>query len=185
MRCNRNQLADILGKDVKTIDKMVEQGMPYVSRPDPASSSRAWEFETSDVIRWATGQDLDLDPELKAARDRVAVAEAGLKELQYLKRLGVLHSVESWRQEFVVALQTTKSLYTSMPGRLAQQLAAEHDQARVEELVQKDVELALRPLDELFAKLQQGAAEDRLILDRLSSDGQAAPTDEQKSTEDE
>lgn len=34
LRCNRKQLAKILGHDVKTIDKMVVDGMPYVSRPD-------------------------------------------------------------------------------------------------------------------------------------------------------
>lgn len=32
--CNRNKLAQLLGRDVKTIDCLVEKGIPFLSRPD-------------------------------------------------------------------------------------------------------------------------------------------------------
>jgi phage terminase Nu1 subunit (DNA packaging protein) len=76
MRCNRKQLADLIGRDVKTIDKMVEQGMPYVSRPQEGAG-RAWVFETQAVIKWACG-DVE-DDTLKNAKLRLLQAKAEIK----------------------------------------------------------------------------------------------------------
>jgi len=52
MRCNRKELAEIIGVDVKTIDAMVQKGMPYVRRPE--GKARSWVFDTAAVLNWLT-----------------------------------------------------------------------------------------------------------------------------------
>jgi phage terminase Nu1 subunit (DNA packaging protein) len=117
MKCNRKQLADILGRDVKTIDKMVEQGMPYVSRPGE-NDAREWVFESADAIGWIVGEDKALDDALLAARARYAAAEAGLKELEYDYRRGFMMYEDEFRAMWQQDLQTVKSLLLAMPARM-------------------------------------------------------------------
>src|SRR4051812_24240266 len=88
MRCNRKKLAELLEKDVKTIDKMVAQGMPFVSRPGQPPGQKEWVFDTRKVIKWMAGN--HLEEQAKDARRRLQAAKAGLKELELAERMGLV-----------------------------------------------------------------------------------------------
>ena len=92
MHCNRNKLAKVLGRDVKTIDRMVEKGMPYLSRPDTKLGQTKRLFDTGEVLAWMIGDSSAAT--LKDATTRLAQAKAGLKWLAYGQALGYLVDVE-------------------------------------------------------------------------------------------
>lgn len=136
MRCNRNKLAAILGYDVKTIDRMVRDGMPYLSRP--ANGKSSWVFDTAAVLSWMTRD--DLTERTKAAKLRLMQAKAGLKWLEYGQALGFLVSIDDIRPKFEESMQMTKSRLLAMPGRLEQVLAVESDPDVIEKILQDEID---------------------------------------------
>lgn len=169
MRCNRQKLAALLDKDVKTIDKMVEKGMPYVSRPGVPPGQREWVFDTRKVIRWMAGKSHDdhVIEEMAAARIRIMAAEADLKEIEYLEKLGVLHRVDDVIPEFEEALHISKSLLLDMPGRLALHVAHETDPNKIKAMLQREVDLINAPLTSLIQQWSERGKRDRKIMDGL------------------
>jgi hypothetical protein len=170
MRCNRRQLAQILGKDVKTIDKMVAQGMPFVRRPGNPQGSKAWEFDTAAVIGWMGGDRPDLDEKLHDAKTRFLVAEAELRVLDYLEKLGVVHRIDDVLPGWEEALINFRANFYNIPGRVAQLAAYETDEVKVRALLQREVEEAFRPLEEFVAEISKSGARSREIQDALASD---------------
>jgi phage terminase Nu1 subunit (DNA packaging protein) len=170
MRCNRKQLAQILGKDVKTIDKLVALGMPFVRRPGNPQGSKAWEFDTAAVIGWMRGDRPDLDEKLHDAKARLLVAEAELRVLDYLEKVGVMHSLDDITPDFEEALINFKYTLYNIPGRVAQLAACETDEDKLRDLLQREFEQALRPIVDLAAEIEESGARSREIQDGLASD---------------
>jgi hypothetical protein len=148
MKCNRKELADILGRDVKTIDKMVYQGMPYFSRPGE-NGARKWVFESADAIAWTLGT-WD-DDKFEAAKTRLLVAEAQLKEIAYLRALGLVWVPEEALPPLDEALAIAKSLFVSIPSRMALLVAYETDEQKIVDVLTHEVEAALKPLDDYMS----------------------------------
>src|ERR1700712_3975523 len=117
MRCNRNKLSDILGRDVKTIDRMVAQGMPYVSRPGRGSAT-GWVFDTGQVLRWLTGADKS-DP-IAEAKVRKLKAVAEIKWMELGQKLGFLVPIHDVTRHVEAGDRIVKSRLNDLPGRLAQ-----------------------------------------------------------------
>jgi phage terminase Nu1 subunit (DNA packaging protein) len=145
MKCNRNKLARILGKDVKTIDKMVADGMPYLHRPGDASGAKAWMFDSGAVVRWVTGA--EKDHRLSDAKERIDAAIAALKELELGEKRGDLVRVEDVLTRVVGGDAIIKSRLRAIPGRVAHLVAVESDPAKAEAILRKEVKVALSQLD--------------------------------------
>jgi phage terminase Nu1 subunit (DNA packaging protein) len=135
MRCNRKKLAAILGVDVKTIDTMVRKGMPYVSRPE--GNKRFWVFDTRAVLKWTIRG--DFDEQMKQARTRLWQAKAGIKWLEYGKRLGVMVEADEIDRHVLGGDTIVKSRLMALPDRMAHILASESDPAKIEQLLDKEI----------------------------------------------
>jgi hypothetical protein len=129
------------------------------------------------VIRWTLGDARDFRAEGKAARDRLSVAKAGLREFEYDLQLGISGQVSTALPGLEEALMITKSMLLAIPGRLAQRLAYEKDPETVRVAVQKEVELAVVPLDDILATWAQKAAQARAAREKkmASASERSAP----------
>ena len=144
MRCNRNELAKLLGRHVKTLDTMVEKGMPYISKPDRALGQTGWVFESRDVIEWLTRN--ILDAKIREAETRIALAKAQMKEIELEVIRGNMVSVDDEIDRIADGNAIVKSRINAMPGRLAQLVAIESDPAIVQKMIEREVEGALKNL---------------------------------------
>ena len=144
MQCNRNKLAAILGYDVKTVDRMVRDGLPYVSRP--AAGKGSWVFDTADVLRWMARD--ELTERNKASKLRLAEAKAGLKWLEYGEALGILASRHDVLPKLEEAMQIAKSRMLAVPGRFEQLLAVESDPDVIEKMLREEIEEIFRHADD-------------------------------------
>ena len=144
MRCNRNELAKLLGRHVKTLDTMVEKGMPYISKPDKGLGQTGWVFESHDVIKWLTRN--VLDAKIKEADTRVAAAKAEMKEIELEVRRGNMVPIYDLIDRIEEGNTIVKSRINAMPGRLAQLVAIESDPAIIQKMIEREVEGALKNL---------------------------------------
>lgn len=141
MRCNRKKLAAVLEKDVKTIDKMVAKGMPFVSRPGQPPGQQEWVFDTAKVARWMAGKAyIDRGND---ARRRLAVAEAGLKELKLAELGGLVVRLDTVGRHVTAGDAIVKSRLLAVPSRVAQAVSLETDPDKIEALLRKEIESAL------------------------------------------
>ena len=145
MQCNRNKLAQILGRDVKTIDRFVEKGMPFLSRPDKCRGDTKWLFDTGEVLTWMSGD--TWAARAKAARSRMAEAKAGLKWLEYGKALGFLVEIDEIIPHIEGGDAIVKSRLLAIPGRLAQLVAIETDPEIVRRMLEEEFGDALAQLN--------------------------------------
>lgn len=144
MKCNRSQMADIMGIGLQTLDARVKEGLPYEQRPDKEAGTTGWLFDTVDVIDWLTGR-IDGDSksdEGKLAKVRISVADAGLKEIQLQKEMGLVVGVEDSIEPFEEVIGIIKSQINAVPGRVAQQVAAESDPAVTLRILKKEMDKA-------------------------------------------
>ena len=145
MHCNRNQLADIIGRDVKTIDSMVAKGMPYLTRPGQTPGVKNWKFETVDVLQWMLyGGRAE---QLKQAEQRIRVATAGIKEYEYARLVGAVMPIRDVIVRVEEVLMAVKSRVVALPGRVAQLVAIESDPAKVHAILKDEINDVLKPLD--------------------------------------
>ena len=171
MHCNRKKLAELLGRDVKTIDKMVRQGMPAVRRPGNPPGSKVWEFDTLAVIQWLRGDTPGLDERRKAARTRILVAEAELRRLQYLEAVGILIKFEDVVMPgFEEALMNIKANLYNLPARAAQVVAYEPDEDKVRTMLEREVEIAFLPADNFMAQMEELGVRSRQAQESLARD---------------
>ena len=145
MRCNRKQLAEFLGYDVRTIDAMVEKGMPYVKRPGEGSS-KSWVFDTARVFDWLTGN--DLNEKLKEVKLRIVTATATMREYELAVKTGEFVRVDDVSENFEEVLMNFKSRFLAIPGRLAQLIAVESDPAVIQRILAEEVDDILKLLDD-------------------------------------
>ena len=145
MRCNRNKLAQLLGRDVKTIDRMVEKGVPFLSRPDKTRGETKWLFDTVAVLTWLTGD--TWAARAKGAKSRLAEAKAGLKWLEYGKALGHLIEIDEILRHVEGGDAIVKSRLVAIPARMAQLVAIETDPEIVRRMLEKEFGDALDQLN--------------------------------------
>jgi hypothetical protein len=151
LRCSRKQLAEILGPDVKTLDRMVADGMPYVSRP--GGDQRSWVFDTGAIVRWMTRD--EYAEKMKEYRSRLIEAKAGIKWLEYGQALGFLVHIDDIMPKYEEMLQVTKSGLYAMPGRLYQLLAVESDPKVIERIVRQEIDDIFAQMDWMTRELAQ------------------------------
>lgn len=157
MRCSRNQLSDITGLHVKTIDERVKAGMPYIAKPGEEGATQ-WLFDTVAVIEWLMGQvdAVNNTDEMKGAKTKDAVYTAALKELDFNERAGIMFYEDEIREPWQEMLSVLKSRLVAMPGRMAQLVAVESDVAKCLNILKTEINDMLKGLsmDELLLQMR-------------------------------
>jgi phage terminase Nu1 subunit (DNA packaging protein) len=152
MRCNRNQLSEITGMHVRTIDNKVDmEGLPFIRRPG-VDGAKEWLYDTIEVITWMTGRveaanQTDVG---KDAKVREQVANAGLKELELLERQKLMVSLDDIVPLFEETISVFKSGVYAMPGRLGQVMAVTDDAAEAQRLIKKEIDELMDELNKAF-----------------------------------
>ncbi|MFM2092861.1 MAG: Enterobacter phage Arya [Planctomycetota bacterium] len=147
---NRADLATFLGVSPPTVDAWIRRGMPFRKRGD---KGRAWEFDTAEVVDWLREEEarrhIGEQAEtmtLDQAKQRREVANAQLAELELAERLRTVIKVDDVAATVREEYQVVRQLLLSIPGRLAQELAAEADAAAVERALRDAIAEALEEL---------------------------------------
>lgn len=161
MRCNKVQLADILGMSVRTLDARLKEGViPFLKQPGGEDGGKDWLFDTVVVIqsivnREGTGEKAD---EVKEAKGRQTIAEAGLKELDLSERMAQVFWIEDARPYWQEMFTVFKTRYNAIPSRLSQILAVETDPAAIFRLLKSELNAALEGIqaDKLAEQIRDG-----------------------------
>jgi hypothetical protein len=147
VKCNRNQLADILGRDLKTIDRMVGQGMPYLSRPGE-NGATGWLFESADAISWTLGtwNEGRLDEGQSDGCGRCGRAKgARLSESPWFG-VGSRGSPAALSR----SPGSDQSRLLAVPRRMGLLAARETDEKKIVDLLSQEIDAAFRPLDDFM-----------------------------------
>lgn len=150
MIVNRLQLADVRGCALGTVDKDVQNGMPYLERPDRDTGAKEWRFDTGVVIKWLVERDRESSPEAEGKNmiRREQAAKTGLRELELAREQAILVRIDDVADALEGKLSIVKSRLLAIPGRLAQALAVESDPVKVQNLLKKEVSEALEAISE-------------------------------------
>src|SRR5687767_15160187 len=122
-RVNRSELAEILGVDVTTIDRMVRRGMPYVQRA--TSRGKGWVFDTAAVREWELQRAVEnviTDSEgisREEAEKRKAIAQAHLAEHDLAEKQREVISVDLVAAIVRKDYTAVRARLLSMPAKLA------------------------------------------------------------------
>jgi terminase small subunit / prophage DNA-packing protein len=147
---NRADLASVLGVSPPTVDAYLRRGMPFRKRGD---KGKAWEFDTADVVDWLRDEEARrhmgeqaATMTLDDAKKRREVANAQLAELELAEKLRTVIKVDDVAATVREEYQVVRQLMLSIPGRLAQELAAEADASVVERMLKDAIAEALEEL---------------------------------------
>lgn len=159
MRCNRAQLADVLGRTLVTIDAYRNEGMPG------RKVANQWEYDTAECVKWLIERESEgsgtIDADIKREDLRERSARASLREIELAKQQGsfihVLDAAEMVETDYAIV----KSRMQALPGRVAQMLAAETDPVIVQNTLRNEVAEALEqisaPQEQLVNALKKQA----------------------------
>lgn len=151
MLCNRIDLCSVLGVTGNTVDRYVEDGMPFEERPD-ASRGREWKFDTAKCIDWLIAKKVakavgDSGMEsFDAAKRRERVAMATQRELAVAEKLKVLVNVDDVAASDEEIYAVVKSRLIAIPGRMAQPLSIVADPEEIERVLKGEIADALEEI---------------------------------------
>lgn len=156
MKCNRVQLADVLGVSLPTLDKRIKEWLPYVRKPGE-EGEREWLFESAEVIQWmleeAGGEKRD---ETADAKLQQLKAESGIKWMEFGEKKKALLHISDILPPIFEAVSIVKSRIQAVPGRLAQKVAVETDAAVCQRMLKEELDDALTALNTDFAEALRG-----------------------------
>jgi phage terminase Nu1 subunit (DNA packaging protein) len=139
---NRQQLADILGRSLVTVDAYRKNGMPA------KKSGREWAFDTGVCIQFLIDQDREGSQEdrIKDLDIRERVASTTMKELVLGEKSAVLIHVDEVAELVETEYAIVKSRLQAIPGRMAQALSVESDATVIQALLKQEVSEALEEI---------------------------------------
>lgn len=146
MICTREQLADILGRSPATLDNMVREGMPFLSRPVKGVGGKAWQFDSARCIEWFVKREAPnavKNTEKESLALRQQRAEVLLIENKAAVSMRSVVLVSDAVRVYEEKASVVKSLVRAIPGRVAAKVAAESDPAKVLLLLKLEVNAAL------------------------------------------
>lgn len=151
MRVTKAQLAEIVGRDERTLSRWQKQGMPVLEVGLGRGNEN--EYDTVAVIGWIQ-QQAELKGEKESARDRLDRVRGDREELALAKDLGELVLAEDLIQSFEAMVTEAKvELLNTFPDALAAELSARYG-------VQIDEQLIRDPIDEILRKLSEYEPDD-------------------------
>lgn len=149
MRVNRNELAEILGVSLPTINNKVRAGMPYIQK---GARGKEWIFETEDVLAWEKEQavqnvigDADLADQDELKRRKLA-AETTVAELEaaQAKREAVL--VEDVVRIVTADYMRIRQALLQIPARVAPVVIGMDDVKEIKGYLDNEVRHVLEQL---------------------------------------
>lgn len=146
---NKGELCRVLGCTIATLDSYIGAGLPYVEKP--TQGAKAWTFDLTEVVPWIIKRERGLreanvDNPFVNAKTRATSAMAGLKEMELAEKRGQMVSVDDVTTALEQEYAVVKTSLRSIPGRVSQLCAVEHDPARIEELLKREVDQVLEEL---------------------------------------
>lgn len=150
MTVTQSEIACALGIDKGLVSRYRKQGMPTSS----IEAARTWHRDNvrpmAGGLRAPSTDGAALNdhaaPDYHAARARREHAEARIAELKQAELEGELIRVDAVRKAAAAALVAARETLLQAPARLAQQLAAEADPARIHELLMNEMRATLHHL---------------------------------------
>jgi phage terminase Nu1 subunit (DNA packaging protein) len=148
-KVNRQQLAEVFGISLPTVDAWRRAGCPYVVK---GGSGKEWAFDTADVAEWreqrardeAAGNEIQDEA---ALRKRKLIADTKIVELEALAKMGELAPVADMERALtrVMAEMQTK-LRGAFVVRCVSQLLGEQDERKFKAVLLAEVDSALEVL---------------------------------------
>jgi phage terminase Nu1 subunit (DNA packaging protein) len=141
----RQETADIIGVDVKTLDRWVRDGCPVVKR---GGRGVEWGFCLPDVIRWwgdrrATEAAADAPGDLAEIELRRERAKMLLAELELANARGEVALVREFELATSRAMAEIQTRVMQVPQRVVMQLLGETDETRFKETLSAELRTAL------------------------------------------
>ena len=155
MIVNRQQLADILGVTLPTVDARVAKGLPYKTK---GKEGKSYEFETKDVIAWMLEQAKEKSSQSEShdsyneARRRKMNAEADLTELELAQKAGLVVLVEDSIEAIADAVTTLRTQCLNLPRRVAPLILGETEEEVVKGILEEQVIQILNELQLTFER---------------------------------
>jgi len=151
---NRNEVADLFGVALTTIDDWVRRGCPVITR---GSRGKSWAFNSADVSEWreqrarleAQGVELASKKDLELRR---LAAETGKVELELARLRGEIAPVQQFEQAMTKAFAELRGKMRQIPNRAAPRVVGQVDDRKIKQILLEEIDLALLAL-----------AEDRLL----------------------
>lgn len=149
---NRNQLAEILNRNVSTVDNWIRRGLPYTQKGAQGSQ---WIFNLSDVISWRERVIIEEeyskheDVELEEARRRKMVAEALLLELELDIKRRDLIPAKDIHEAIAIRYTSIKQRLRAIPARISSAIVGIEDELECRHLLLEEIDSALLELSEL------------------------------------
>jgi phage terminase Nu1 subunit (DNA packaging protein) len=147
---NREQLAELCGVSVRTVDAWIAAGMPYEAKPERRGES--WRIDISRVIEWrldrerksALGEVAQLDEH--EARRRKLAAEAALVEHELAIKRGAAVAIEDSAKAWAVMVAAARARLLGIGNKLGPMVAVERDALECQSIIDGAIHEALQEL---------------------------------------
>lgn len=142
----RNELAELLDVDLRTVDGWLRRGCPIVSK---GGRGRAHEIDSADVVRWlqdraAEGRARVIS--LDEARLRKTIAEAGLAELELDSARRMFAPIDMVAEVLGTVVGAVSRSIEALPAEVAPSVAAPRSPAACRRLLEDAFAAALEAL---------------------------------------
>ncbi len=149
LNVNRQELANINGVSMPTIDDWVGRGCPVVQR---GGRGRAWTFNTAEVRNWREddirAQEHGVE---RATKDELVLrklaAETEQAELDLAKAKNEVMLVEDYERALTKAFGEVRAgVRNVVPSRVARRIIGEPDETKIKEVLLEEIDFALAAL---------------------------------------
>ncbi len=150
-RVTKADLAEIVGRDERTLSRWQREGMPVVSVGLGRGNEN--EYDTEDVIGWLV-QVATLNGKKESARDRLDRLRADREEVALAKDVGLVVAVADLAAEYEAMITAAKvELLHAYPDSVAASLSARYG-------IEIDESLIREPLEDILRKLAKYEPDD-------------------------
>jgi phage terminase Nu1 subunit (DNA packaging protein) len=146
----RQQTADTIGVDVKTLDRWVKDGCPVARR---GGRGVEWGFSIPDVVRWwgdrraaeAAADEPDDLHEIELRTKRALMLKA---ELELAKAKGEVAAVAEFEKVQTKAMAAIRARVMQVPQRVVMRLVGETNETKIKSRLSEELRIALESASE-------------------------------------
>ncbi len=143
---SRQDLAEMLAVDLRTVDAWLRRGCPIVTR---GGRGRAHEFDSARVVEWLLERARTRSSKvvsLDEARQRKTAAEAELAELELNHVRHSVAPIDMVAEILEAVASSVRRRLESVPGELADRVAASRSAATIRRLLEDEFSAVLATL---------------------------------------
>ena len=134
-KCNREELARIMGVSSPTVGVWQEEGMPILERGGPGVPSR---YSTASVIRWVLNREMQKHGTM-TAKERLDDIRAKREEFAHRRDLGEVVTLDDVAPAFEQFVSDIDGTLAGLPEKYAQRLDAAQGLAATYEILNEIV----------------------------------------------